>query len=233
MDRKILKLGIENPYRIFLEERESILDLSINACSREIKHIVAMEELAECAQEVSKFARNEGDKLGLIEEIADVYLSLEMILKMNNIDICQISDAITVKLDRERQRRTKPNEPVVLTTKPTCELLLPTKDKIIKYMPYGKLAEKVESDIVIQSSRIINSRDFATFYGYDVEGNLTINDKEVKVNIISLQNPFEYNVTRYVIDWEDEPARYELIEKYYYYRPYYLMKGRIYEDELY
>lgn len=211
---------MENPFKIMNDERNAIIDLSIKSCSREIKHIVAMEELAECSQEVSKFARNEGDELGLVEEIADIILSLEMINKMNGITKDQITQAINVKLDREHQRHTKPNEPIILTSDFESELSLSLKDKMLNYIPCGNLATTIEPGMVIQSSRYINSKDFGSYYGYDVKGSLTINGKEIPVTIISMKNPSGNDVKHYVIEENDEVARNDLIRKYFLYRPY-------------
>ena len=77
-----------------------------NNCLGSSNLLIVMEELAELQQEVSKYLRNKGDKMNLIEELADVALAIDYIQ-----DICRISDekltkAINVKLERQNKRNT-------------------------------------------------------------------------------------------------------------------------------
>ncbi len=62
--------------------------------------IIVMEELAELTQQLSKFLRGKRDNIGLIEETADVYMSLEYVKYICGISEVDINKAINVKLDR-------------------------------------------------------------------------------------------------------------------------------------
>ena len=66
--------------------------------------VVCMEELAELTQQVSKQLRGKGDKNHLTEEMADVYICLDMLGKMYNIDPEQLEDEIWRKLARTEER---------------------------------------------------------------------------------------------------------------------------------
>lgn len=69
--------------------------------------IICMEELAELQQEISKQLRNKGDRYGLLEELADVYICLEMLKKMFNYSSDEIIRAVEIKLDRYERRNEK------------------------------------------------------------------------------------------------------------------------------
>lgn len=66
--------------------------------------VVCMEELAELIKEISKQLRGIGDKERLTEEVADVYICLDMLAKMYNIDAEQLKSVIYKKLDRTEKR---------------------------------------------------------------------------------------------------------------------------------
>lgn len=87
------------------EEREEIINLSLDACSSEIKCIVIMEELGELIQQVAKGARGELKEFELLEEMADVSIGLEFLKHIFDISDDKLSTAIDVKLERERNRR--------------------------------------------------------------------------------------------------------------------------------
>ena len=69
--------------------------------------VICMEELAELQQEISKQLRNKGDSYGLLEELADVYICLEMLKKMFNYSSDEIVRAVEIKLDRFERRNEK------------------------------------------------------------------------------------------------------------------------------
>ena len=69
--------------------------------------IICMEELAELQKEISKQLRNKGDSYGLLEELADVYICLEMLKKMFNYSSDEIARAVEIKLDRFERRNEK------------------------------------------------------------------------------------------------------------------------------
>ena len=62
--------------------------------------IIVMEELAELAQQTSKVARGRCDKIGLIEEMADVALGLVYLQEICGVSTLDLYKAINVKVDR-------------------------------------------------------------------------------------------------------------------------------------
>lgn len=66
--------------------------------------VVCMEERAELIKEISKQLRGTGNKEHLTEEMADVYICLDMLAKMYNIDPEQLKDEICLKLNRTEAR---------------------------------------------------------------------------------------------------------------------------------
>ena len=83
------------------KQRDNSIKRSIQNCHWKTKCTVAMEELAELQQEVSKKIRGSGDKIGLLEEMADVYICLEFLKSIFNIHESDVFRAIDVKLERE------------------------------------------------------------------------------------------------------------------------------------
>lgn len=69
-----------------------------------LQSTVCMEELAELTQQISKQLRGKGDKAHLAEEIADVYICLDMLRKMYGVDSELLAILISYKLDRTRDR---------------------------------------------------------------------------------------------------------------------------------
>lgn len=62
--------------------------------------IIVMEELAELSQKVSKVARGRCDKDGLMEEMADVALSIIYLQDICDVSTLDLYKAINVKIDR-------------------------------------------------------------------------------------------------------------------------------------
>lgn len=85
---------------------DEIYTASINCCSKEVKCMVIMEELAELQQMVSKFARGElTDMDMLLEEIADVTIGISMLQCLSGLNNDNVLRALKVKLYREGIRR--------------------------------------------------------------------------------------------------------------------------------
>ena len=85
---------------------DTIYTASINCCSKEVKCMVIMEELAELQQVVSKFARGElKDMDMLLEEMADVMIGIDMLQHLSGIRNENLLQASAVKLYREGIRR--------------------------------------------------------------------------------------------------------------------------------
>lgn len=96
---------------------DKLLDQSIaNAKDRIVEPMgstynlmIAMEELGELTQAISKYIRsdkehNENARYKVIEEYADVYIMLHYIEKICDIDFKDVAKAINVKLDRLNSR---------------------------------------------------------------------------------------------------------------------------------
>lgn len=64
--------------------------------------IILMEELAELCQETSKFIRGKGDKDHILEEIADVRISIDYLEHLINAKEEELDHAIRIKADRLR-----------------------------------------------------------------------------------------------------------------------------------
>lgn len=89
------------------DERNNIINDSLDSCSDTTKYIVTMEELAELQKEISKFARGEGNFLDLVQEMADVYICLYYIKRMLIIPDDTLQKAMDVKLVQEQKRLAK------------------------------------------------------------------------------------------------------------------------------
>ena len=68
--------------------------------SGQYNSIIVMEELGELAQQVSKALRNQLDKDALLEEMADVFISIWTLQKIYDISKEELSKAVNVKIDR-------------------------------------------------------------------------------------------------------------------------------------
>lgn len=66
----------------------------------QIQLVVAMEELAELSQELSKIVRRRGNRISVLEELADVSIMCRYVQKALNIDDNELNRAINVKLGR-------------------------------------------------------------------------------------------------------------------------------------
>lgn len=66
--------------------------------------IVAMEELAELIQQLSKSVRGSDNRTDIVEEIADVHIMLEQMRIFFNISTAEIYDVMRLKLERETER---------------------------------------------------------------------------------------------------------------------------------
>lgn len=81
-----------------------IMEDSRKSCSKEVKNLILMEECAELSKELSKMIRGEGDQINLIEELADVYFTMSMVMANYDVDTAKLKAAITVKAIREGER---------------------------------------------------------------------------------------------------------------------------------
>lgn len=99
----------------FIKKFKDDIELSEKARNKTIRNSVkkrpwkvnctiAMEEFAELQQQVSKQIRGYGDRMGLLEEMADSYICLNLLKIIFDFSDEEIRRAIDVKLDRERRR---------------------------------------------------------------------------------------------------------------------------------
>lgn len=66
----------------------------------EVKRQIAMEEAAELSIECSKMNRGMGDRLGLLEEMADMHICLEYLARIHGFGYEEITAAMLVKVER-------------------------------------------------------------------------------------------------------------------------------------
>lgn len=81
-----------------------IIKQSIDFYGKDVQSTVCMEECAELIQAISKEKRGKHDKQHLIEEMADVYICLEMLKEIYNISSKEIESMIERKQQREIER---------------------------------------------------------------------------------------------------------------------------------
>ena len=99
MNRTRFIQGLNSNIELSDKERNSI-----NKRPWKLNCTIAMEEFAELTQQVSKQIRGYGDRIGLIEEMADAYICLKLLESIFNISPEDMQKAIDVKMDRERKR---------------------------------------------------------------------------------------------------------------------------------
>lgn len=105
MNRKQFIMGLNNPPKISENERKRIIRKSIEQQHWKTKSTIAMEEFAELQQQVSKQIRGYGDRVGLLEEMADAYICLEFLKSIFDVTEDDVKRAIDVKLLRERNNQ--------------------------------------------------------------------------------------------------------------------------------
>ena len=92
MNRERFIAGLKENPGYSDKQRDNIIKKSIQNCHWKTKCTVAMEELAELQQEISKKIRGSKDKVGLLEEMADLPVSTFCILYHNFPDIPWLPD---------------------------------------------------------------------------------------------------------------------------------------------
>lgn len=81
-------------------DRQTIIRKAITKYGLFAQHVVAMEELGELIQAISKHLRGKDNKQEIITEMADVYVMLEELKMMDNISDKEIDAEIDYKLVR-------------------------------------------------------------------------------------------------------------------------------------
>lgn len=83
---------------------KKIVKKSIDYSGEHESLIICMEELAELQQAISKNLRGQGESIDILEELADVLISIEYIKEIVNISDEELISAINVKINRLRRR---------------------------------------------------------------------------------------------------------------------------------
>lgn len=104
MDRSRFISGMNSNVSLSKKERRRIIRKSVAGQHWKLKCTVAIEELAELAQVISKQIRGFNDRMGLLEEMADVCICLEFLKCIFKITPEELQKAVDVKLQRERSK---------------------------------------------------------------------------------------------------------------------------------
>lgn len=103
MNRSIFIQGLKSDIQLSDKERQRIIRKSLQKYPWKLKCTVAMEEFAELQQQISKQIRGYGDRIGLLEEMADAYICLRFLESIFDVKDEDLQKAIDVKLQRERE----------------------------------------------------------------------------------------------------------------------------------
>mgnify|MGYP002707620849 CR=1 FL=1 len=104
MNRSRFIQGLKGDIQLSDKERRRIIRKSLQKYTWKLKCTVAMEEFAELQQQISKQIRGYGDRVGLLEEMADAYICLRFLESIFDVKEEDLQKAIDVKLDRERRK---------------------------------------------------------------------------------------------------------------------------------
>lgn len=107
MNREKFIEGLNSDIAFTDEERAEIYATSIARNSSSIISVIAMEEMAELQQQVSKMLRGRGDMVGLVEEMADVIIATSTLQCVFGVDANVLTKAIDVKLKRIKEAAEK------------------------------------------------------------------------------------------------------------------------------
>lgn len=103
MNRDRFIQGLKSDIQLSEKERQRIIQRSLQKYPWKLKCTIAMEEFAELQQQISKQIRGYGDKIGLLEEMADAYICLRFLGAIFDIKPEDLQKAINVKMERERE----------------------------------------------------------------------------------------------------------------------------------
>ena len=87
------------------KERRRIIRRSVESQPWKLKCTIAIEEFAELTQAISKQIRGYDNRIGLLAEMADAYIYLELLKSIFNISEEDMQKAVDVKLERERRKQ--------------------------------------------------------------------------------------------------------------------------------
>lgn len=69
-----------------------------------VQQVVAMEEMSELIKELSKSIRGDGNHDAIVEEVADVYITLMQIEIIHSIELNELFEMIDKKMKRLKER---------------------------------------------------------------------------------------------------------------------------------
>lgn len=98
MNRELFKEQFDAMREANHAEIARLLRRNLTLDDPEVKEDIAKEEAAELIIEISKFTRHKGNRIGLLEEMADVYICLWNIRQIHNLTNDELERAILVKL---------------------------------------------------------------------------------------------------------------------------------------
>lgn len=94
--------------KLDLEYVDAVLHKSLSPAGDKLEGfmnlVIVNEEFAECQQQVSKFMRNKGDHMALLEETADALIGIRYIQQICNISDEELIKAVNVKINRQAKR---------------------------------------------------------------------------------------------------------------------------------
>ena len=100
MNREEFKEKMQIPPRMDKDTIENIQRLYV-ACTDESEiYIVAMEEMAELQKEISKELRGQGERNGILEELADVMIVCGNIGRLQGFTENELARAVEIKAER-------------------------------------------------------------------------------------------------------------------------------------
>lgn len=100
MDRSLFRERFEQAKKEGNLDIVDLIDQCLALDTPEMKRQITMEEAAELSIECSKMNRGLGDRLGLLEEMADIYICLSYLCIIHDVDYEEICYAVRVKLLR-------------------------------------------------------------------------------------------------------------------------------------
>ena len=83
---------------------ETVIQKAIDTYGADLQKQVAIEEMAELTKEICKDFRGKGNREHILEEIADVKITLSQLLIMYDIKVWELNDVIVSKLTRLEER---------------------------------------------------------------------------------------------------------------------------------
>lgn len=88
---------IDTVVDVVIDHTQPLSDTASTNKDRQL--LIAMEELAELSQELSKQLRGKGNRVGILEEMADVAIATRYARRVLGITDEELNQAICVKLD--------------------------------------------------------------------------------------------------------------------------------------